>query len=365
MGLVVAETAQVRTRPGRALIWATAGWAAFLLAHLALSGRWWFWQIPASLPPVLLVAIPVLLLMLAVLGRQANRWLAGALVACLALGAPRSGLRFPLAGESFVPAGAIRVFAWNTEYWDQDEDPEHFYRYLRAQRADVYLLQEYLGWDLADPIDGQRPVDDLARLRREFPDYQIAVRGELLTLSRYPIAAQPAVAPDHGSGDFETQFRDAKVLRTDLRVGERILSVYNVHIAVQLKLVNPLSRACYAFVRRADPQRRAQYRGLAQDLAANPHPVLLAGDFNTSPAMPELTDISDRLRDAVAASPSAYPATWPASAPLWRLDWAFTSATLRTHSYRLVSPETLSDHLGQSLTVSLPAEPPGDGQADR
>ncbi|WP_067498712.1 endonuclease/exonuclease/phosphatase family protein [Actinoplanes sp. TFC3] len=331
-------------RSQRYVVLGAALWLAFVLAHWALNGRWWLWLVPSALPPLVFVAVPLLALLLA-----RSRVSIALALAGLLLGLPYNGLSLHF-GRS-EPAG-VRVFSWNTEFWDQQDDPAAFYRYLRAQNADVYLLQEYLGWDLDRPFDGQRPMDDLARLRAEFPGYEVVVRGELATLSRYPVVKQPPVAPDplargDSTADFTTVFRDAKVLRTDLRVGARTVSFYNAHIAVQLKVVNPLSAGFWNVPKVADPQRKQQLTGLWTDIAGNPGPVVLAGDFNTSPAMADLRGVPDRLHDANGL---VAPRSWPASLPLYRLDWAFT--TLEANSYELNSPDGLSDHRSQLFTLS-------------
>ncbi len=335
------------------LIWVAVGlWAAFAAAHAVLAGVWWAWLIPATLPPIGFVAVPAGLLAVAA-WRKAFR-AAAVSVLCLGVGVAYSGLHLPAARATAATSG-ISVFAWNTQYWHQDDDPDAFYAYLKRQNADIYLLQEYLGWDHSRPIDGFRPMDDAARLAREFPGYHLAARGELLTLSRYPIVAAPAIAPDSLSiNDFATVFGNAKVLRTDLRVGGGTLSVYNTHIMVHVKIVNPLSGTFYSFTRDASAQRHAQLGGLEDDIAANPHPILLAGDFNTSPAMADLDRLSARMRDAIEVNGSAYPATWPARLPLWRLDWAFTTEPVQVHGYEFTAPGTLSDHWAQSLVVDLP-----------
>ncbi|MFY1593166.1 endonuclease/exonuclease/phosphatase family protein [Micromonospora sp. WMMD737] len=339
-------------RGSRLVRGAVALWVAFVLTHWALNGRWWVWLVPAALPPLLFVVVPLALVVAAVAVRPRRRSNAALAVLGLLLGLPYGGLRPVLAVEP--EQRGIRILSWNTEFWTQDKDPDQFYRYLHEQDADVYLLQEYLGWDLARPIDGQRPIDDLDRLRAEFPEHTVVRRGELVTLSRLPVVAQPPVAPDPAAAgdattDFDTIFREAKALRTDLRVDGSVVSFYNVHIAVQLKLVNPVSANFWRMPRTADPQRRRQLAGLWADISTNPRPVMLAGDFNTSPAMADLDGAPRRLRDA---NDEPYPATWPARLPLWRLDWAFTSAPLRVDGYDLRSPDGLSDHRAQVITLA-------------
>ncbi len=352
-------------RRGR-LLFATvaAAWLAFVLAGLVLAGRWWLWLLPSALPPLLLAVVPVLLVACALLSRPLNRPVLVVAAVSLLLGAPRSGLRpDALWTSTVVPPGAVHVFAWNTEYWNQDDDADRFYRYLRAQRADVYLLQEYLRWDHDRPLDGELPEADLARLRREFPGYAVAERGELLTLSRFPIVAQPPVAPDPAASgdpttDFRRVFRDAKVLRTDLRIGQATVSFYNVHIAVPIKPVSPFSGDFYRFTKQAEPQRRQQLRGLAGDVTGNPYPVVVAGDFNTSPAMADLNALPGRLRDAATAGTSPYPASWGIGGlPLWQLDWSFITPEVAVHRYGFRSAQGLSDHRAQELWITLDSSP--------
>ncbi len=349
----------------RLVLAGTGGWLLFVLLHLAFSGRFWLWLLPDAAPPILYLAAPVLLLgtlpALRLLRRPmppaARRIVAtGALVALL-LGAGSAGLNLhALAPAAAQPPGGIRIFAWNTEYWDQDDDPDAFYRFLTEQRADVYLLQEYLNWDRSAGDDGDRPVDDLARLRRAFPGYYIAARGELITLSRFPIVGRPPVGPDRATppdASYDEVEQTAKVLRTDLDVGGRPLSLYNVHIPVQFSL-EPSRLLSRLPDRNAIRQR--QYAGLQADIAGNPLPVLVAGDFNTSPAMADLTGLRGRLVDAISANRSLYPVSWNASGRLrlWRLDWTFTSRDLTVSRYEFVDPDGMSDHRGQRIALHLP-----------
>ncbi|MEV6816054.1 endonuclease/exonuclease/phosphatase family protein, partial [Micromonospora sp. NPDC051296] len=103
-------------------------------------------------------------------------------------------------------------------------------------------------------------------------------------------------------------------------------------------------------------QREPQWRALARDIRANPHPVLLAGDLNTTPAMGDLRKLPDGLRDASYAMASPYPASWAHRAGWphwWRLDWALVSPQVRVHSYHFGDARGASDHRPQELLVSL------------
>lgn len=335
-------------------------WAGFVLAHLGLSGRWWLWSVVDAAPPLVFVIAP--LLVLAVLGavvwrgvpvpRAARWWVVVPTVAALAAGTALAGLNPGWAPAGAAPPDAVRVFSWNTEYWSQRDDPDAFYAYLKRQRADVYLLQEYVHHTdgEADVLAAHSPVDDTTRLRREFPGHSVHARGELLTLSRFPVVAQPLVGPDRPGLDWPLEFRDAKVLRTDLLVRGAVTSFYNTHIPVQYDFAGDF----LGHLADAAGQRRAQLDGLLADVAANPHPVVVAGDFNTSPSMGELDALREVVVDAVAASTEVYPASWHLGPFGWRLDWAFTSPEVAVHRYEFTDPRGLSDHRPQELLLSPP-----------
>lgn len=340
---------------GRLFLTGSAVWLLYVLAHRALSGRVWWWLLAELTPPLLFVAVPLTFAAAAAGCRRTRRPAALMSAAALILGAGLSGINLPgpLRPEQPVPAEAVRVVSWNTGYWHAGEQPADFYRLLRDQRADVYLLQEYIA-----EVDGTIvPIDDLDRLARELPGYHVAVTGELVTLSRFPIVEQ---APLEAAGlppapDDFVDFWHYQVLRTDLQVGDRVLSTYNAHLPVPLWVGGPsvFSRQFHDTVRQQRQRRLAQWRVLAADVAANPYPVLLAGDLNTTPAMGDTRRLPSGLRDAVSASRSFYPGSWPTEQPsAWRLDWALVSDPLTVHRYEFGDARGMSDHLPQTMWVS-------------
>ncbi|MFD9597176.1 endonuclease/exonuclease/phosphatase family protein [Kitasatospora sp. NPDC059973] len=349
------DSARPRSLGPRSLVAVTACWGVFLLLDRLLSGRWWFWLIPDLAPPLLFLAVPVLLLALAVVTRPSRRWLVPVVVALLLAGLPRTGLNPAalLPGRDRAPGPAFTVFSWNTEYWDTTDDPDAFYRYLRSRDADVYLLQEYLAWVQETPTR----IDRLDRIRQEFPGYRVAVLGELVTLSRFPVLATPAVgAALPADTPWEVTFARKKVLRTDVDVHGRAVSLYNVHIPVQVDTRQSVFGGdFYRTVRAADAARREQYTALESDAAANHHPLLIAGDFNTTPAMGDLSGLRARFRDARSASGDLYPGSWGGllGSDLWRLDWAFTDRRVAVERYSFADQRGMSDHRGQQLRVAL------------
>ena len=342
-------------------------WLVFTVVQTFLSGRWWFMLAPDLMPPLVFLLLPWLPAAGLLVRRRASRRVAattlGAGFLSFALGLPWSGLNVhALEGRPAVPPGALRIMSWNTESWGKFTSPERFYGYLRAQRADVYLLQEVVRTDADDANPQAISAADTARIYTEFPGWHIVVRGELVTISRFPIVGRPAVGPDRALANrpdpgWPALYLACKVLRTDVLVGGRVLSLYNVHMPVQVDMrQNPLTPAFYATFRSRSPARQAQFRGLLADLKADPHPALVAGDFNTSPAMGDIKRLTGRLNDASHRSRSLYPVSWNelGSLRLWRLDWAFTTRAVNVERYALTpAPRGFSDHRAQLIRASL------------
>lgn len=352
----------------RLVMFAAGAWLAFVVLHLLLSGRLWLWQLPELLPPFVFAGVPAALLVLAPLARPAW-WRVGLLaLAAIALGAGQSGVNVATLWQrdSRPPADAIRVVSWNTRYWDQGDDQEAFYRYLKAQRADVYLLQEYVSRDTSREHDF-RPImiDESARLRAEFPGFHIAAAGELITLSRWPIVLRrpidgsPWMSEEDGSAppagtDF-LAYWTTKALRADVWTGRQTVSFYNLHTPAQINTtLSPLGSGFYQVLREQYSRRRASFAALATDFATNDQPAVVAGDFNATAAMGLRHLLPERLVDRTPTLGSLYPISWKDPGPtLWRLDWLFTTATVRVHRYALVDPDGLSDHHAQTAVVSL------------
>jgi NAD(P)-dependent dehydrogenase (short-subunit alcohol dehydrogenase family)/endonuclease/exonuclease/phosphatase (EEP) superfamily protein YafD len=322
------------------------------VAHLLLNGRWWGWLLASLAPPPVFVAVPALLAVLGLLaGGAAGLAAAAVSAAALAVGARQSGL-VPgalLGGRAdAAPEGAIRVVVWNTQHWCQHVDPDRFHAFLRELDADVYLLQEYHN----DLFDGTyRLIDDEERLRASFPEHEIVTARGLATLSRLPV-------------DKVVETAARRTLRVDLRLPDgEVFATFNVHIPVQLLLTSPLRAEFYRVVRQRAGQREKEYEGLAADVAACDRPALIAGDFNTSPAIGDARRIARLGTDAARSAGRVYPTSWQARPGMrwWRLDWALTTPGLRVHSYRFRDPRGLSDHSVQEVTVTSAGTVPGAG----
>lgn len=342
-------------RTARLLVAATTVWTVFLVLTVLLAGRWWPWFLVQNVPPLTLVAVPLLLLALLPLARPVRRPLAAVLAVLLLAGAHLAGYGPGWGTATSHPPGTpVTVFVWSTRYWEMSDDKDAFYAFLRRQHADVYLLQEYLYWKGDQPVR----IDDSARLHREFPGYRASVEGELITLTRLPVVTAHHAPTPGGTGDW--YWKGTKFQRTDLRVGGRTVSFYNVHLPVPFHLGNPFRANTY----RASEGRSAWWTGelgkLRADVVGNPHPAVVSGDFNSPWMKGSSLGGGTRLH-----SPSASwlpPRSWPVSGfplpRLWRLDWLFTSQDLAVADDRFGGGAAFSDHTAQQISLIVPAHTP-------
>lgn len=362
----------------RLLVGACLAWLVFVLAHRVLSGRVFWWGPFDLAPPLVFVAVPVVLLALVPLARRARRWLVAVPALALLAGASFSGLNPATLWHTPppAPADALDVVTWNTEYWDQDlqpgqeRDTEDFYRFLRERDADVYLLHEYAHVDFtpADIFAQVQPIDHMQRLRAEFPDYDIVVEGRNITLSRYPVVGSdwldsaPHLPPDLRDVPAPMReyplFYQSQAMRTDIRVDGATVSFYNAHLfQPPIRMLVMQSEPGSTIVdddRFNHEMRRASFEALRQDVADNPHPVVLGGDLNTSPAMGMRRMLPDGLQDHTRVLSSLYPRSWPVGNPqLWRIDWLLTTPDVTVHRYQMTDPDGLSDHRLQQAVLSL------------
>jgi endonuclease/exonuclease/phosphatase (EEP) superfamily protein YafD len=248
-------------------------------------------------------------------------------------------------------AGAVRLASWNTLFWHEQDDPDRFYDFLGEQRADIYVLQEYMTGAGRTEL---RQADDMTRLRARFPGYSVEAQGELLTLSRFPIAAsrtlttRPLTPPTAWAEYWTT-----RVLRTDVSIDGKLVFIYNVHFADPFDIGgNPLTSRFYRDAKDLHTWRTTQLRALADDLRGNPNPAMVSGDLNALPDSRERRPLSG-LDDAAEKSDSGYPATFGVAGQwLWRLDDTLTTHDVHTHSYQLRDPRGLSTHRLQNLTFT-------------
>ena len=260
----------------------------------------------------------------------------------LALAALLVALLGGCAGAAPAPAAAapagepLRVMVYNLHAGKDAAGQENLARVaelVAAEHADVVLLQEV---DRGTERSGR--VDQLAELARrtgyhaafgrtlfyQGGEYGIAllsrwpVRGDTLL----PLPVQPPQARAGGS------YEPRGVLRAEVAAPGGALWVLNTHLDAS----------------RDDHYRRQEAAALLRVAAPLPGPVLLGGDLNATPESAVLAQLTaTRWRDGWAGCGTGEGYSFPASAPVKRIDYLLLPAALACDSARVLENQA-SDH---------------------
>ena len=337
-------------------------WLLFSIIHELVTGKFWFWVLPGLAPPIIFLAVPLFILIIG-LGIYQNRLTICALaLLSLLISFQSNGLNLrvlyidPVEENRGTP---IRIVQMNTDYWGQVRtgvltdlrNKDEMLQFLNTLDADIYLLQEHMSRD----GDFAPPVVDLTDVEQVFPEYEVITAGTLLTLTRLPVVSS-IVVNEHNEAEIYLP-PPPYVLRVDVKVGDQILSTYNVHMPIQIIIEqNWFSREFYFEIWRRHHIRRNEYQKLLENVDHNQSPLIIAGDFNTSPTMGDNRSIINSTQDATDYGNRIYPSTWRFGGQLpllWRNDWFFLKNGIDVTNFESINPDGNSDHLVQITSIYL------------
>jgi vancomycin resistance protein VanJ len=199
---------------------------------------------------------------------------------------------------------------------------------VEEARADLVCLQEANSF--------QQWRDPVPQLRRLLPGWYIARRGELATLSRYPILAQRT---------HHAPWTERVILETQVDVKGQQVTVLNVHISTAAAPYSMRRRPMELpeYLRHVARVRADQVSTLLRVARAAPRPVIIVGDFNTPPRGLLYRQITRRFQDAFETTGWGLGHTYPAHLPLMRIDYIFAGEGL-IQSHSSVPKVGASDH---------------------
>lgn len=99
-------------------------------------------------------------------------------------------------------------------------------------------------------------------------------------------------------------------------------------------------------------KRSHQVRLIKKEILKSPYPVLVAGDFNDTPASYTYQYMSSDLLDAFREKGSGYSNTYNGDLPPMRIDYMLFDNLLKVNSYQVLEVD-LSDHFPVMVNVTL------------
>ena len=216
--------------------------------------------------------------------------------------------------------------------------------FMNEQNPDVLCMQEYL---LKQALPVRYPNEITYEIRmphKVYSNYSVNSYGSafcLMIASNYPI--------EH-YGTVYSPEAEAFAMYADIRFPEGIVRVYNLHLeSVKLmkekKLLRPgqstgftsnffsNAKGFYRKLRKSYPMRAFQVKRVRESMLSSAYPVIVAGDFNDTPASYAYETISERYQDAAIFKGRGMSGTFAESPYPIRIDHILIDKRLSVDGY--------------------------------
>jgi endonuclease/exonuclease/phosphatase (EEP) superfamily protein YafD len=290
-------------------------------------------------------ALPLPLLVAALLFVRPRAWLLTQLCAALLVVFPIMGLRLAGARAPTPGAARLRVLSCNVDLASALNG--RLAAVVHATDPDLVLLQE-------------TPEEEVGVLTPQLPGYFVRRDGQFVVASKHPILDVYFPPPLRQAGEDH----DANFVRYRVRAPGGLVDVYDVHPVSPHASFDRLRGAGLLhelatghFFVNQDAFRRLgmnaalrarQVRAVAEHAAASAYPVVIAGDTNLPSGSWALGETFAGFRDGFAEVGRGFGYTFPARhAPPWlRLD-----RVLADDHFRFVSFSRLDVHVSKHFPV--------------
>lgn len=310
-------------------------WDIFLLTHTLLSTRLWLWNLTSFIPPVFFLIINLILLLKNLILQNKLGLIIAIILIPLTLANTDINMGVLKKHKTSKTNNQLTVFNWNTQFWES-ENLDEFYKFLQDQEADIYLLQEHY----FEEAENDYYLSDEEELANYFSEYNISIKNEFITMSKYPI--------QYSYGD-----KDKTYLRTDLDINGQTITFFNVHMPLQLYY--PLVSQPIVFMKNVRYRfflRSEKFDILEREIAACQNLYYIGGDFNTTKSMHNMDHLLSQTTDSYSVTNTLFPTTWEAfGLKLWRIDYNLASEGITIVSHENVNPKSFSDHSAQKVVI--------------
>lgn len=230
------------------------------------------------------------------------------------------------------------------EIMNQEERAHAFLSLLREMQPDVMCLQEFLPYTNGHEVDVRDSLKEMGYRYYAAAAPQYGHSASILW-SRYPIVS--------------TQLIDTTCkVRADVALGGDTLRIFSVHLN-SYKLTNDdhqeleqitrgegdkeSSRQVLRKFRKTILAHADEWDVLSPLIQESPYPVIVAGDFNDTPASYIYRRISSTLKDCYREHGKGFGTTYHGKFPAFRIDYIFHDEQLNSLSYKRIISD-ISDH---------------------
>lgn len=257
--------------------------------------------------------------------------------------------------------------AWTLNFTNRNQ----IYNYLDQEDYDIICFQEFVH-DRKGQFKTLDTLSSFLRARHSHFEYTRSSKDVnffgLATFSAYPIVNKGKIIFRTGAGNL--------CIYTDLLIGTDTIRVYNLHFesiglseedhmfvenminiaqgSKEAQTFGEHGRRIIGRLKRAFVSRAPQAEAVAAHISQCPYPVILAGDFNDTPASYVYRMLSRDLKDAFRSG-RGIGSTYTRSIPGFRIDHILHSPHFKSFNY-LNGDVKFSDHFPVSAVLNLSAE---------
>lgn len=237
-----------------------------------------------------------------------------------------------------------------------DEHPNPIMQYLLEKDPDILCIQEYLvSYD-----ENHLTESDVKKIFKKYPYKHIQFQGAsdwatfgIATFSKFPILKRTKMP-------FESQHNLA--MYTDIDINGKVIRLFNCHLESNKLTEGDLLQARELATDPANEDikgttlhisrklgsayriRSRQADMIADSIAASPHAVLVAGDFNDVPASYVYTKVRGDMKDAFVAGGTGLGWTFSQQIFNFRIDHVFYDPALHLQHFKIDKDMKVSDH---------------------
>ncbi|WP_228452271.1 endonuclease/exonuclease/phosphatase family protein [Chryseobacterium sp. c4a] len=246
--------------------------------------------------------------------------------------------------ENKVNSSSIKIVSFNIKAGLMGK--EELLNYLKAQNADVILLQEDGGMEYPTLKDYNRTKSN----------------GFLTILTKYKLSNEKVIYSEDEStslpgglqADIEIKgktYRFVDVYLYPFQFEKEMVKLNGNSDANEKKVKNVVRKLIPTFKKHQD-----QVKNISQAIENSPYPVVVAGDFNSVPNSYEYYHLSDGLEDAFMATGRGSATSFHDYKFPIRIDYVFSSKSLKAVSYVVDRSVSISDHYPVISELSLNGE---------
>ena len=266
-----------------------------------------------------------------------------------------TAIMVPKSSESFV-----RVMTYNVHNFKQFGDnnnqftKDQILNIIRNEQPDVICFQEFFSRKKGE-YNFRKHILEILKTEHYYfkpsTDNGYEAIG-MAIFSKFPIV-------NHGSIQFAKKMNWNEAIYTDLKKGDKIFRVYNVHfqsISFQPEDYQYLKKVTRkidtdvespkkigARLKRAFIKRGNQVKMVKEHADSCTIPYVIAGDFNDTPISYTVKTISNGMNNGFREKGSGFGVTYNGAFPNFQIDYIFTSPEFSIMNY-LIIDKKLSDH---------------------